>query len=70
MRVQRGWGADMRKFTGIVSFRFQPHRVVILVSKTKNFGFQRRAISRTCALNSLVKRMGGDVLNYEPFLVS
>lgn len=45
----------MRKFTGVISLRFQPHSVVLLVSETKNLGFQRRTISRTCTFNS-VKR--------------
>ena len=47
----------MREFTGVIPFRFQPHCMVFLVSKSKNFSFQRWAISRTCAVNS-VKRNG------------
>ena len=38
MEVQHGCGV-MREFTGVISFRFQPHRVVFLVSKTEDFGF-------------------------------
>ena len=51
MVIQCGRGVDMRELTRVISFRFQPHRVAFLVSKPKNFGFQRRAISRTCVEN-------------------
>lgn len=49
MAIQCGRGVDVRGFTGVISFRFQPHRMALFVPKPKYFGFQRRAISRTCA---------------------
>ena len=39
MERQRGRGVDVRKFTGVISFRFQPHRMAFLVPKTKDLGF-------------------------------
>jgi hypothetical protein len=29
----------MRKFTGVISFRFEPDRMAFLVSETKDLGF-------------------------------
>jgi hypothetical protein len=60
----------MGEFTGVVSFRFQPHRVVFLVSKPKSFSFQRWTISRTCAVNSVKRTERGTsrITNHSWFL--